>query len=129
MLTACLIFRQRITALKAVLCVTTLSGSVMVMQPTFIFGSRHETPAAAETVTLSEVHNATTSLGSTGGSQHDYMLGMTACLVAAVSSAMANVLSATSKGCPMSVIMVVGGFGTLLLALVCPLLGDLFPNR
>jgi len=141
------ILGQRITALKALLCLTTLTGSVMVMQPTFIFDTimgasghqasenkndKTDSSTPATTVSFTNLTSDAASAATPSGgdtSEHDYLVGVTACLVASVSSALSNVLSASSKECPMPVIMVVGGFGTLALTLVCPLIGDFFPNR
>merc|ERR1719259_1452576 len=114
------------------------------MQPTFIFDTIMGTSGASEkdektdsstpaaTVSFTNLTSDVASAATPSGgdtSEHDYVVGVTACLIASVSSALSNVLSASSKECPMPVIMVVGGFGTLALTLVCPLIGDFFSKQ
>jgi len=124
----------------------------MVMQPTFIFGaaissqeeeiikpSQNQSAievsievtieSAVEGSSTDHPQNNVTSLSDIKQQEQDYLLGVTACLVVSITAAMSNVLSASSKGCPMPITMMIGGAGALIISLICPFVGDNFPNR
>lgn len=122
------ILRLRITVLKAVLCLTALSGACMVVQPTFLF--QNDVTSYDVTNKSDVIGNNMTTTTTEGSSNHNsdnYLLGVVMSLTCAVFAALSNVLSAKAKRCPLPLFMAVGGLGTLMVALLCPFL-DL-PNR
>ena len=115
------ICRHKVTVLKTLLCVTTLAGATMVVQPTFLF-SKSNTNTTNITSSISEEEEE-----HINSSRSTYLIGVIVAFVCAISAALSNVLSAKAKKCPLPLFMVATGIGTLILALICPLIN--LPNR
>lgn len=53
----------------------------------------------------------------------NYFLGVAASLVCGATGSLANVCAARCQKCPNAILMVAAGLGTLLVAVLCPLIG------
>ena len=132
-------FRQRISFLKAILCLTTAVGVVLVVQPTFIFKEMslsndlnlEETNtttkklfAVANDVPVKEyqkiaVHQS--ELMSDEENSNQYIIGVVVGFSCAFSAGLALVLSSKAKRCPNHILMIVVGFCTFLVGILGPL--------
>lgn len=100
-----MIFRTKLTWLKLLGCVVvSIAGAVLVIQPPFIFGKNDKLTKYP--------HN---------------LLGTALALTAALFNGLAKVLLSKSNGYPQPVSLVIGGLWSLILGLLCPLVGA--PNR
>lgn len=91
--------RHKITLLKGALCISTIAGAILVVQPTFIFGE----------------DSGRVFYG------RDYMIGIAVAIPCAFTAGLGNVLSAKVTGFNMSLFQIILGMMTMLVALIGPM--------
>lgn len=104
-------FRQKLTILKIFFCLLVIVGVVLVVQPTFLF---------AATIEVSS-QNVTTKVPKELENSSNYAIGTLIGLTCAFSAGLNNVASAKCKGHSRITLMIAGGIGTLLTAVVAHL--------
>ena len=137
--------RQKITTLKAFLCLTAIAGVILVIQPSFIFGSRTTTSTKITMISNFTSHtkrlkiiNPTRktfvqstysdididdSLVNNFEISGDYYLGVAAAFGAAFFAGLSMVLSSKSvRVCSNHLLMVIVGLNTLIISIIGPLL-------
>ncbi len=113
-------FRERMTLLKSMLVATVISGVVLVVQPVFLFGT-----VVNMAGNNSDVFNASfkediyyKSSGLPPVGTPTYYAGVAIAFLCASSAGLTNVASAKARGLSRNILMVTGGLGTLLVAVI-----------